>query len=156
VEDLAEVASARGGITRMHDGVDLPVCTLLDIQATQGAGEIGTVMRQVMSRVKAARSADVTVDLVLGLSYSEFMSVTINVHAAKTQFSKLLARVIAGEEIIIAKAGKPVARLAPIGRQTAKKRVPGIDKGKIWMSKDFDVMTARELEDWYQTDNRLK
>ncbi|PYV35553.1 MAG: hypothetical protein DMG09_19470 [Acidobacteria bacterium] len=34
--------------------------------------------------------------------------------------------------------------------------VPGIDKGKIWMSKDFDVMTARELEDWYQTDNRLK
>jgi len=74
------------------------------------------------------------------------MSVTINVHAAKTQFSKLLARVIAGEEIIIAKAGKPVA----------KKRVPGIDKGKIWMSKDFDVMTARELEDWYQTDNRLK
>ena len=115
-----------------------------------------TVMWQVMSRVKAARSADDTVDLVLGLSYTPCMSVTINVHAAKTQFSKLLARVIAGEEIIIAKAGKPVARLAPIGRQTAKKRVPGIDKGKIWMSKDFDVMTARELEDWYQTDNRLK
>ena len=116
----------------------------------------GTVMWQVMSRVKAARSADDTVDLVLGLSYTPCMSVTINVHAAKTQFSKLLARVIAGEEIIIAKAGKPVGRLVPIGRQTAKKRVPGIDKGKIWMSKDFDVMTARELEDWYQTDNRLK
>ena len=95
-------------------------------------------------------------DLVEGLSYIPAMPVTINVHAAKTQFSKLLARVIAGEEIIIAKAGKPVARLAPIGRQTAKKRVAGIDRGKIRMSKDFDVMTARELEDWYRTDNRLK
>ena len=41
VEDLAEVASARGGITRMHDGADLPARTLLDIQATQGADEIG-------------------------------------------------------------------------------------------------------------------
>jgi len=101
-------------------------------------------------------TSDGAVDLVFGLSYIERMTVTINVHAAKTQFSKLLARVIAGEEIIIAKAGKPVARLAPIGRQTAKKRVPGIDKGKIWMAKYFDVMTARELEDWYQTDNRLK
>jgi len=97
-----------------------------------------------------------SVDLVEGLSYTPTMPVTINVHAAKTQFSKLLARVIAGEEIIIAKAGRPVARLAPIGRQTAKKRVAGIDRGKIRMSKDFDVMTARELEDWYRTDNRLK
>src|SRR5438046_9501933 len=107
----------------------------------------GTVMRQVMSRVKAARSADDTVDLVLGLSYSLCMSVTINVHAAKTQFSKLLARVIAGEEIIIAKAGKPVARLAPIGRQMAKKRVRGIEKGGIWVSQDCGVVTAREFVD---------
>ena len=84
------------------------------------------------------------------------MATTINVHEAKTHFSKLLAQVSAGEEIIIAKAGKPVARLAPFVPKAAKKRVPGIDKGKIWMSKDFDVMTARELEDWYQTDNRLK
>jgi len=80
----------------------------------------------------------------------------VNVHEAKTQFSKLLARVSAGEEIVIAKAGKPVARLSPIAPEGMKKRVPGIDKGKIWMSKDFDVMSDRELSDWYRADNRLK
>lgn len=84
------------------------------------------------------------------------VSVTINIHEAKTHFSKLLARVSAGEEIVIAKAGKPIARLVPIGPEVAKKRVPGIDKGKIWMSKDFDAMTDQELNLWYRTDRRLK
>jgi len=84
------------------------------------------------------------------------MAAKVNVHEAKTHFSKLLARVSAGEEIVIAKAGKPVARLIPIGRQEAKKRVPGIDKGKIWMSKDFDVMSDRDLRDWYRGGERLR
>ena len=84
------------------------------------------------------------------------MPAKVNVHEAKTHFSKLLARVSAGEEIVIAKAGKPVARLMPIGQQEAKKRVPGIDKGKIWMSKDFDFMSDRDLRDWYRGDKRLK
>jgi len=84
------------------------------------------------------------------------MPVIVNIHEAKTHFSKLLAQVSAGEEIIIAKAGKPVARLAPIETKAAKKRVPGIDKGKIWISEDFDVMSERELDDWYWVDSRLK
>ena len=84
------------------------------------------------------------------------MAVTVNIPAAKTHFSKLLARASAGEEIIIAKAGKPIARLAPLSVPVQKKRVPGIDKGKIWMSKDFDTMSARELADWYRVDSRLK
>ena len=84
------------------------------------------------------------------------MAVTVNVHEAKTHFSKLLAQVSAGEEIIIAKAGKPVARLAPIEVKATKKRVSGIDKGKIWMAEDFDVMSERELDDWYRVDRRLK
>ena len=84
------------------------------------------------------------------------MATTVNVHEAKTHFSKLLARVSAGQEIIIAKAGKPVARLAPIVPQAAKKRVPGIDKGKIWMSEDFEAMSQRELNDWSRADSRLK
>ena len=79
------------------------------------------------------------------------MAGTINIHEAKTHFSKLLARVSAGEEIIIAKAGKPVARLLPIVPPLSKKRVPGIDKGKIWMAKDFNVMSKRELDDWYKS-----
>jgi prevent-host-death family protein len=78
------------------------------------------------------------------------MAETVNIHEAKTHFSKLLARVSAGEEIVIARAGKPVARLAPIRQGTLKKRVPGIDKGKIWMADDFNTMSERELDDWYK------
>jgi prevent-host-death family protein len=78
------------------------------------------------------------------------MAGTINIHEAKTHFSKLLARVSAGEEIVIARAGKPVARLSPILPPPSKKRVPGIDKGKIWMAKDFNAMSKQELDDWYK------
>jgi prevent-host-death family protein len=78
------------------------------------------------------------------------MNGMVNIHEAKTHFSKLLARVGAGEEIVIAKAGKPIARLAPIAPVSAKKRVPGIDKGKIWIAKDFNSMSKRELDDWYR------
>jgi prevent-host-death family protein len=84
------------------------------------------------------------------------MAATVNVHAAKTHFSKLLEKVSAGEEIIIAKAGKPVARLCPIKNQPTKKRVPGIDKGKIWMADDFDLLSDSELENWYGPDKLLK
>lgn len=84
------------------------------------------------------------------------MAAIVNVHDAKTNFSKLLARVSAGEEIIIAKAGKPVARLSPFKPPVAKKRVPGIDKGKIWIADDFDTMSERELDDWYGPDTKLK
>ena len=95
-------------------------------------------------------------DLVDGLSFPIFVATTVNIHEAKTHFSKLLAKVSAGEEIIIAKAGKPVARLGPIEPKPVKKRVPGIDRGKIWMSEDFDVMSERELEEWYRVDAKLK
>jgi prevent-host-death family protein len=78
------------------------------------------------------------------------MATTVNIHEAKTHFSKLLARVSAGEEIVIARAGNPIARLAPLAPEAGKKRVPGIDKGKIWMAKDFNSMSKRELDDWYR------
>ena len=61
----------------------------------------------------------------------------VNVHEAKTHFSKFLDRVMNGEEIIIAKAGKPVARLLPIGNKPVQ-RQPGSAAGKIWVSPDFD------------------
>lgn len=62
----------------------------------------------------------------------------VNIHEAKTHFSKLLAHVKEGEEIIIAKAGEPVARLVPIKEQPAK-RVPGSAKGKIAIPPDFNA-----------------
>jgi prevent-host-death family protein len=65
------------------------------------------------------------------------MPVQVNIHEAKTHFSKLLARVKAGEEIIIAKAGRPVARLVPVSEQP-RKRVPGSAKGKVAFTPDFN------------------
>ena len=62
---------------------------------------------------------------------------TVNIHEAKTQLSKLLERVMNGEQIIIAKAGKPIAILVPIS-DLPSKRVPGDDAGKVIISPDFD------------------
>ena len=79
------------------------------------------------------------------------MPTSINVHDAKTHFSKLLERVGRGEEIVIAKAGKPVARLIP-ERGANARRVPGIDKGKLKIARDFDKMSQSELDEWYGSD----
>ncbi|NPV30025.1 MAG: type II toxin-antitoxin system Phd/YefM family antitoxin [Firmicutes bacterium] len=73
----------------------------------------------------------------------------VNIHEAKTHFSKLLARVKEGEEIIIAKAGKPVARLVPVKEQPAK-RVPGSAKGKITIAPDFDVPLAESVLELFE------
>ena len=62
---------------------------------------------------------------------------TVNVHEAKTHLSRLLERVERGEEITIARAGKPVAKLVPITPVT-KRGLLGKYKGQIWMSEDFD------------------
>lgn len=64
------------------------------------------------------------------------MKKCINIHEAKTNFSKLIARVVNGEEIVISKAGDPVAKLIPY-RQTKKEREPGSAIGKIKISDDF-------------------
>jgi prevent-host-death family protein len=61
----------------------------------------------------------------------------INIHEAKTNFSKLLQRVALGEEIIIAKAGMPVAKLVPVYANKPK-RTLGLYKGQIWMADDFN------------------
>lgn len=60
-----------------------------------------------------------------------------NIHEAKTHFSKLLERVLNGEEVIIAKAGKPVARILPVTTSVSR-RLPGVDKGKIVIMPNFD------------------
>jgi prevent-host-death family protein len=65
--------------------------------------------------------------------------VIFNIHEAKTHFSKLLARVLSGEEVVIAKAGKPVARLLPFTPANATPRKPGMDKGKVIIQPDFDA-----------------
>jgi prevent-host-death family protein len=69
---------------------------------------------------------------------------TINIHAAKTQFSSLLAEVEAGEEIIIAKAGKPVARLMPLQKNDFRRSF-GALKGRIHMKDNFDDPLPPEI-----------
>ncbi len=64
----------------------------------------------------------------------------VNIHEAKTHLSKLVQRATAGEEIIIAKAGKPVAKLIPYESNSEPRRAGGSWKGKVWMADDFDEL----------------
>jgi len=73
------------------------------------------------------------------------MMQTINIHDAKTNFSKLVDQAAAGEEIIIAKAGKPMARLVPLQKQKRKIHF-GVMKGKIEIREGFyDPMSEEEI-----------
>jgi prevent-host-death family protein len=69
----------------------------------------------------------------------------VNVHEAKTQLSRLLERAHAGEEIVIAKNGKPYARLVPL--EAPKAREPGLLKGKL-EDAFFDPLPEEELAAW--------
>ena len=75
------------------------------------------------------------------------MAKTVNVHEAKTHLSRLLQEVEQGRDIVIARAGRPIARLVPAG--PALKRELGLDRGKIWIAPDFDEPMPDEwLDDW--------
>ena len=76
------------------------------------------------------------------------MSRVVNVHEAKTQFSKLLARVSLGEEIVIGRAGRPVARLVPLSERTDR-REPGSARGLFTMRKDFDAPLPARLRRFF-------
>lgn len=69
---------------------------------------------------------------------------SINIHDAKTHFSKLVEEAANGQEIVIAKAGKPQAKLVPISKKHIV-RHKGLLKGKIRISSDFDEPLPDEL-----------
>ena len=73
---------------------------------------------------------------------------TLNIHAAKTHFSRLIEEVAEGEEIIIAKAGKPVARLVPIEKPA--KRTLGLLKGRLRVPDDFDAPLTDDIIDAFE------
>ena len=77
------------------------------------------------------------------------MTVTVNIHEAKTHLSQLLQRVIAGEEVIIAKSGSPLARIVPY-EQKPQPRVPGSAKGKIWIAPDFNAPLPDDILDAFE------
>jgi len=74
---------------------------------------------------------------------------TINIHAAKTHLSRLVEAAAAGEEIVIAKAGKPVARLCPLP-QPKPKRELGRLRGKLIVPDDFDAPLPDEILDLFE------
>ena len=74
------------------------------------------------------------------------MTLIVNVHEAKTHFSRLLEQAHAGQEIILAKAGKPYARLVPLAEQPGH-RQPGRLKGKVGHA-FFEPLPEEELDVW--------
>jgi len=75
---------------------------------------------------------------------------TVNIHAAKTHLSRLIDEVAAGKEIVIARAGKPVAKLVPMTATEPKpKRVLGLMAGQI-LSADFDAPLPDDLLDAFE------
>jgi prevent-host-death family protein len=75
------------------------------------------------------------------------MADPVNMHEAKTELSKLVERALAGEDVVIARAGVPVVRLVPVAR--LGQRVLGQWRGKVKMADDFDAALPDEvLADW--------
>lgn len=70
---------------------------------------------------------------------------TVNIHEAKTQFSRFVDQAEAGEEIVIARAGKPVARLVALAPLTSKPRKLGLGKKMFTFPEQFDSLNAGDI-----------
>jgi prevent-host-death family protein len=78
----------------------------------------------------------------------------VNIHHAKTNLSKLIEQAENGEEIIIARNGKPVVKLVPVFAGKNRKNLLGAGIGKIWVAPDFDSPEAdKEIEDLFYNDD---
>jgi len=73
----------------------------------------------------------------------------VNIHAAKTQLSRLVEEAAKGEEIVIAKAGKPVARLVSLAEGRPKRRLGGL-AGKVRIPEDFDAPLPDDILDAFE------
>jgi prevent-host-death family protein len=82
------------------------------------------------------------------------MTKMVNLYEAKTHLSQLVEEAAAGAEIIIAKAGKPAARLVPL-TAARQPRTPGGWEGQVWVAENFDAeLPAEELSAWYGDDGK--
>ncbi len=74
------------------------------------------------------------------------MATRVNMHQAKTNLSQLVAKALLGEDVVITRSGKPVARLVPIYQQ----RVPGLARGRIHIGDDFDSPLPEDILDDFE------
>ena len=73
----------------------------------------------------------------------------VNIHEAKTHLSRLLEKVGQGEEVVIARSGKPVARLVAV-TDPPPRRLPGSAKDSLWVSDDFDDPLPEEIQTYFE------
>ena len=76
--------------------------------------------------------------------------VSVNMHEAKTHLSRLVERAAAGEEIVIARAGKPIVKLVPIGVAERKPRVLGSMRGQLKVPDDFNDPLPWEIQRYFE------
>lgn len=74
------------------------------------------------------------------------MGLLVNMHRAKSDLSRLVSRALAGEEVVITRSGKPVARLVPIRSE----RVPGLARDQVIVSPDFDQPLPEDVLDSFE------
>ena len=101
-------------------------------------------LRPLVKAQRASKRISFIYDLVEDLVYINPMA-QVGIHEAKTHLSRLLRRVAAGEVIVIAKGGTPLARLVPIHSRT--RRDLGRDKGVVALHDDFDTPLPRDSEE---------
>lgn len=77
------------------------------------------------------------------------MSTIVNIHEAKTHLSRLLEKVGQGEEVVIARSGKPVARLVAV-TESSSRRQPGGARDTLWVSEDFDDPLPEEIQKYFE------
>lgn len=78
---------------------------------------------------------------------------TISIHVAKNHLSRIVDKAAAGEEIIITRAGRPVARLVPLVRVAAAPRVLGLGKGRFELPDEFDKLNATTIREMFEVGN---
>jgi prevent-host-death family protein len=77
------------------------------------------------------------------------MVIDVNIHEAKTHLSRLLEQALAGDEVIIKKAGRPLVRLTPVEAAPSPRRL-GTAKGQIFIADDFDAPLSDEILDEFE------
>jgi prevent-host-death family protein len=80
----------------------------------------------------------IAINLANSTSFYSFMTITVNIHEAKTQLSKLIQRALNGEEVVIAKGGMPVVKLTPLDTEGWQRPAPGLYEGQITILPNFD------------------